>query len=125
MCAEKSDVCCSGGLKLIFACSGAADVGEISDRAARKLTKDGTGRMFCLAGIGGRIEPIMKTTKQASKILVLDGCQLDCVKNCLEQAGFTDFKHLRVTDLGMEKGKTTVTDENIAKVAKKSADLLS
>jgi hypothetical protein len=29
---------CSGGPKLIFACSGAADVGEIADKAARKLT---------------------------------------------------------------------------------------
>ena len=48
---------CSGGPKLIFACSGAADVGEISDRAARKLSKDGIGAMFCLAGVGGRIEP--------------------------------------------------------------------
>jgi len=67
----------------------------------------------------------MKTTEQASKILALDGCQLDCVKSCLQQAGLKKFQHLRVTDLGMEKGKTTVTDENIAKVAKKSADLLS
>ena len=32
---------CTGGDKLIFACSGAADDGEISDRAARKLTRDG------------------------------------------------------------------------------------
>ncbi len=124
MCAEKSDVCCSGP-KLIFACSGAADVGEIADRAARKITKDGAGRMFCLAGIGGRIEPIMKTTKQASKILAIDGCELDCTKNCLRQTGFTEFEHLRITDLGMKKGKTQVTNENITKVAEKGAGLLS
>ena len=35
MSEEKSSVC-SGGTTLIFACSGAADVGEVSDRAARK-----------------------------------------------------------------------------------------
>jgi len=117
--------CCSVGTTLIFACSGAADVGEIADRAARKMTKEGTGKMFCLAGIGGRIEPIMKTTEQASKILVLDGCQLDCVKNCLQQAGFADFEHFRVTDLGMEKGKTSVDEQNIAKTVAKAKEMLS
>ncbi len=45
--------CCSSATKLIFACSGAADVGAIADQAARKLTRDGVGKMFCLAGIGG------------------------------------------------------------------------
>ena len=63
MCAEKSNVC-RGGPKLIFACSGAADVGEIADRAARELTKNGLGKMFCLAGIGGRVGGIMKKTSR-------------------------------------------------------------
>jgi len=48
---EKRSVC-SRGPKLIFACSGAADVGALSDQAARKLTSEGFGQMFCLAGIG-------------------------------------------------------------------------
>jgi uncharacterized metal-binding protein len=124
MCAEKSDVC-SGGPTLIFACSGAADVGEITDRAARKLTKDSVGKMFCLAGIGGRISGIMKTTESASKILAIDGCELDCVKNSLQQAGFNEFKHFRVTDLHMEKGKTSVNNENIVTAATKGKEMLS
>ncbi|MFZ2145622.1 MAG: putative zinc-binding protein [Sedimentisphaerales bacterium] len=123
MCAEKSDVHC-GGPKLIFPCSGAADVGEISDRAARKLTEDGVGKMFCLAGIGGRIEQIMQKTSSASKILAIDGCGLDCVKNSLEQAGFADFQHLRVDDLGMEKGSSPATEKNINKVAAKGKEMI-
>ncbi len=78
---------CSGGPKLIFACSGAADVGEIADRTARQLTKEGAGKMFCTAGIGGRVSGIMKTTESADKILAIDGCPSNCVKNSLEQAG--------------------------------------
>ena len=58
-------VCC-GGPKLIFACSGAADVGEIADHAARKLTKEEAGSMFCLAGVGGKVDPIMSKTSSAS-----------------------------------------------------------
>jgi uncharacterized metal-binding protein len=123
MCAEKSNVC-SGGPVLIFACSGAADVGEVADRAARKLTKEGVGAMFCLAGVGGRVEPIMKKTASASKILAIDGCSLNCVKCCLEQAGFGNFIHLQLADMGLEKGKSPATEDNIAKVAKKAFEQL-
>lgn len=114
----------SDGPKFIFACSGAADVGEISDRAARNISRDGTGKMFCLAGIAGRIPGIVKMTGTASRILAIDGCELDCVKNCLQQAGFDKFEYFRVTDLGMEKGKTTINDENIAKVVAKGKEML-
>jgi len=109
---------------LIFACSGAADVGEIADRAARKLTRDGKGRMFCMAGLGGRISGILKTTEAAEGVLAIDGCPLNCVKSSLEQAGFTAFKHLQVADLGLEKGKSPATEESINKVAARAAGLI-
>lgn len=120
---EKSK-CCSGGPRLIFACSGAADVGEIADRASRELTANGLGKMFCLAGVGGRVGGIMKRTEEASDILAIDGCDLDCTKKCLQQAGFTRFKHVRVTDLGMAKGQTPATEENIVKVVAKGTELV-
>ncbi len=116
---------CVGGEKLIFACSGVADVGAISDRAARKLTRDGKGKMFCLAGIGGRVQGILEKTGAGAHILAIDGCSLDCTKKTLEQAGFTKFAHVRVTDLGMEKGKAPVTDRNVEIVADAAGPLLS
>jgi uncharacterized metal-binding protein len=114
---EKNACACGTAPKLIFACSGAADVGAVADQAARKLTKDGTGKMFCLAGIGGRVSGIMATTESAGRILAIDGCPLNCVKNSLEQAGFKKYEHLQLADLGMEKGKTPPTPEAIAKAA--------
>ncbi len=123
MSTEKSCVC-SGGTKLIFACSGAADVGAVSDQAARKLTKDGSGKMFCLAGIGGRVSGIMKTTEAAEQVLAIDGCPLNCVKNSLEQAGFCKFDHLQLADLGLEKGNSPANEENVGKVVSKAKEML-
>ena len=114
---EKPTCACGAAPKLIFPCSGGSDVGKLTDEAARKLTKDGSGRMYCLAGIGGRVSGIMETTKSAAKILVIDGCPLDCARNTMEQAGFKEFEHLRLADIGIEKGKSPVTDDSIAKVA--------
>jgi len=113
---KPAGACCGTGPKLIFSCSGAADVGKIADLAARKLTADGVGKMFCLSGIGGRVSGIMETTRVATAVLAIDGCPLDCARKTLELAGFTAFEHLRLSDCGMEKGKTTATDDTLAKV---------
>ena len=121
--AEKENVC-KGGPKLVFACSGAADVGEIADKAARKMATEGAGKMFCMAGIGGRVGGILKTTEEASDILAIDGCPLNCVKNSLENADFSEFKHLQLADLGLEKGKSPASDENVEKVTAKGAQML-
>lgn len=108
--------CCGGAAQIIFACSGSADVGKIADLAARKLMDEGAGKMSCLAGVGGRVKVIMETTQAAKTILAIDGCPLHCARNTLEQAGFKKFEHLCLSDLGMVKAKTPVTDEAVAKV---------
>jgi len=117
---DEKKTCCSAAPKLIFACSGAADVGAIADQAARKLTKGGAGKMFCLAGIGGRVSGIVESTRAAASVLAIDGCAQDCARKCLEEAGFAGFDHLRVTDLGMEKGKSPATEERILEVLAKA-----
>jgi uncharacterized metal-binding protein len=115
---------CNAAPKLIFACSSAADVGAVVDQAARKLTRNGVGKMFCLAGIGGRVSGISKTTEAAQAILAIDDCPFNCTKKCLEEAGFTEFKHLQLVDFGMTKGETEVNDENVEKAAAQGAVLL-
>jgi uncharacterized metal-binding protein len=112
---------CAAAPKLIFPCSGAADVGAIADLAGRKLTRDGDGKMFCLAGIGGRIPAILTSTQAADTILAIDGCPTNCAKATLEQAGITKFHHLQVADHGFAKGKSPANEEAVAKIATASS----
>ncbi len=116
---------CSSAPKLIFSCSGASDVGGLADRAARQMTLDQTGKMYCLAGIGGRVGTIMETTKAAAKILVIDGCAQECARKAMEQAGFTGFQHLKLFSMGLHKGSSPATDDNIRHVANQGAKLLA
>lgn len=115
---------CSTPPRLIFSCSGAADVGAVSDQAARRLSREGVGSMFCLAGIGGRVNGIMKTAEAAQVILAIDGCPLNCAKKCLEEAGIAGFEHLQLADLGMTKGKTPVTEESVLTVFNEAEKML-
>jgi uncharacterized metal-binding protein len=110
---------------LIFACSGAADVGEIADRAARALTACGKGAMFCLAGVGGRIPDMVERARAAKTLLVIDGCEKDCARLTLEGAGLGALVHLRVTDGGFVKGQAPPSIQNVVAVADRAAGKLA
>ena len=127
MSEKNNEICsCSGDqVKLIFACSGGADVGHLSDRAARKMMKDGCGKMFCLAGVGGNVPGILKTTQDADVRLVIDGCPVDCAKKTMDEAGITDYVHFRVTDQGFEKGASPILDESVNRLAEYGKSLIS
>ncbi len=114
----------AGPPALVYPCSGAADTGEIADRAARRLDADNLAWMSCLAGIGGRVSGLLANAAAAPSLLVIDGCPQDCAKKTLELAGFTDIRHVRVTDLGFKKGKSPATEEAIRQVAAAAAALL-
>lgn len=116
---------CGGNPALIYACSGAADVGELADRSARQLGRDERWAMSCLAGIGGNISGFIKSTEGADKVLVIDGCPLGCARKTLEEKGIKNFTYLTITDLGFKKGQTAVNQEAIARVCEKAGELIS
>ena len=115
---------CGGSTKLVFPCSGGSDVGELTDRAARQLSKTGEAKMSCLAGVGGGISGFIASAQGADVTLVLDGCPQDCGKKTMEKNGVTGFKHLRLTDLGFQKGKAPVNEQNMETVCGKAKELL-
>jgi uncharacterized metal-binding protein len=116
--------CGSGSLYFLYPCSGASDTGEITDRTARLLTRSGQGRMSCLAQIGAGNEALIDAASRVTGLLALDGYAQDCAKKMLEARGLTNILHLRVTDLGLPKGQSPATRENIEKVANAALGLM-
>jgi len=111
---------------LIYACSGGANVAEISDKAARELTSAGQGAMFCLAGLGADIPGMVRIARDADLNLVIDGCDLDCAKKIFDRHGLTNYRQIKVTDLGIEKVKgVRCTDEQVAMVIKKAGETIT
>ena len=120
--------CCNSGKKtvMVYPCSGGANVGEVADRAARQLMYDGDAAMFCIAGVGGKIGGMVDTAKGADMSLVIDGCNMDCSKACMDNAGLADYIHLRVTDLGIEKAKPkAATDDEVTMVVARAKEMLA
>ena len=101
---------------IIYACSGCSDAGELADRVARQLTRDGIGEMSCLAGIGGRVKPLLIKGQRAQQIIVIDGCPLTCARHTLQLAGLNNFQHVKLHEFGQCKGSCPVTEERILDV---------
>jgi uncharacterized metal-binding protein len=115
---DKTSPCCSSKNGCyVIACSGACDLGNITDHVARKLSREGFRKMHCLALVGAGIDEPTGILKK-SNLLVLDGCNVECGKKIVQKAGFRDFYYLKVTELGYEKGKTGVTASSINAVFK-------
>jgi len=100
---------------MIYACSGASDLGEVSDRTARKLRDSGFGKMSCLAALGAGEAGYIDTAK-AGKVLIIDGCQVACGRKIAEKAGVKAVVHT-LTDMGYVKGKTPPDAKVIAEIA--------
>lgn len=109
---------CGNGEQIVIACSGACDLGMVTDLVARKLRDNGLRKMNCLAAVGADVTSTIEAFK-AADLLLLDSCAVDCGKKMLDKAEITNYQYLRMTDLGYVKGQTPVTDQLINAVYEK------
>lgn len=106
--------CCSTGTKLLYTCSGASDVGELTDRAVRVLWNEGFAQKTCLAGIGANLSGFVKSAEGAEVNITIDGCPLLCARKSLERIGIKPIS-IMLEDLGFEKGASVVNESTIKK----------
>ncbi len=101
--------------RILYSCSGAADVGQIADLTARRLAKNKLGGMSCLAGIGANLSGYIETAKEADNI-VIDGCPVGCGKKMFE-SHHLPFTEIVLTEQGLIKGSTPATPEVVERMA--------
>lgn len=111
--------CCNAKSRLVYSCSGAANTGEIANQVSRELAKEGYGKMTCLASVGAHISGFVQSAKGAEENITIDGCSINCAKKILEHIGVTPTRSYIVTEMGVEKGKTPVTEEIINEISNK------
>ena len=58
---------------------------------------------MCTSGIGGRVSGIMKSAEASDKIIVIDGCPLNCARKTLELAGFKVDNHIIISESSESK----------------------
>jgi uncharacterized metal-binding protein len=90
-------------LPLVYACSGCSSVAQLANRIAVKLDRGARAEMSCIAGVGGGVRPLVRVAQSGRPIIALDGCPLECVKQCLSKVGVAPTAHVILTDHGLAK----------------------
>ena len=111
-------------LPCVLACSGCSHAGELADHTARRLNQLGIAKMSCLAGIGGHVKTITSTVQKAPEIVMIDGCPLECGANSLRLVGITEFKHLKLHELGVRKHDSEVCESTVERLVESAKQLL-
>ena len=110
--------CRGGGVKLIYSCSGCSDVGQIADLSVRKLSKEGFGKMTCLAGVGAHLAGFVESAKSAEVNITIDGCPVACARKTLEHISVKPQSFI-LTEMGIKKGSAPLNEETIAAMCEK------
>ncbi|MGC8906206.1 MAG: putative zinc-binding protein [Desulfomonilaceae bacterium] len=106
-----SNECCSSAHQImLLPCSGASNLEQLANQAAVELTREGYGKMFCLAAIGAGLPNFVKSAQTVPQLVAIDGCQVACTKHLLNKADVPIGSYLVVQDLGIEKNMNTVLD---------------
>lgn len=90
----------------VYSCSGCSNVAQLANSVAVKLDRTGIAKMSCIAGVGGDVSSLVKVAEKSEKILVLDGCPLQCARKCLERHNIVPTVHLVLTEDGLTKNIT-------------------
>lgn len=123
--AEETKCACGSTNVAIFPCVGAANVGQLSNKIAIELEKQGIGNLMCTAGIGARAPGLMKSAEASDRIIAIDGCPVNCASKTLEMAGFEVDKHIVISDLGIKKTKErSIKEEEVSEVLEKALEIL-
>ena len=75
--------------RIIFPCSGQANVGQLTNLAALQLTEEGYGSIACASLLAIGSENLIANAMNADEVVILDGCPMVCAKKI---AGHREFQ---------------------------------
>lgn len=92
-------------LPLVYSCSGCSDVAQLANAIAVRLDREGLAEMSCIAGVGGRVKPLVREAMSGRTIVIIDGCPLACCEQVLNAVGVAPDHAVRLQDFGLRKRK--------------------
>lgn len=88
---------------VIFACSGASNVGQITNGVALKAAREKVGQMSCLAGVGAHLSDFVSTADTCRTLVAIDGCDKQCARKVFKHQEITPALYMDLSTLGFEK----------------------
>ena len=97
--------------RIILPCAGQANVGQLTNLAAIRLTEEGYGSIACVALLAIGSENLVANALNADEVVILDGCPMLCAKKIAGAPGVAAGQYLVMTELGVTKGILEILHE--------------
>lgn len=96
-----SNGCCSVGNKkrMVLACSGASNLGQISNSMAVRLQHTGMAIMSCMSAIAADLPSFIADARKVDELLVLDGCSIACAKKIMDAKGIGPYRYFDIGEM--------------------------
>ena len=88
---------------LVYSCSGCSSAAQMANHIALELDRREVAEMSCIAGVGGDVPSLVKLAKSGRPVVAIDGCPLECARNCLARHGVTPDLHWQLAEHGVRK----------------------
>lgn len=99
-------------LPLVYSCSGCSSAAQMANDIAIALDREKNAEMSCIAGVGGGVAPLVETATSGRDIIAIDGCPLECTKQCLARHDVTPDEHYMLAEEAVTKEYHADYDED-------------
>jgi len=111
-------------LNIIFACDGAASVGQVGHQVAVELTnsykKD--ARMCCITAVAAESKAHVDIARRAKKLIAINGCANRCASKVLERLDIPYAYEIVIAKEGVDKVPTLDFNKaDVERISKKIA----
>ncbi|WP_202425267.1 putative zinc-binding protein [Streptomyces sp. HUCO-GS316] len=90
-------------LPLVYSCSGCSSAAQMTNWIAVQLDRRGIAEMSCIAGVGGDVPSLVRKARSGRPVIAVDGCVLQCARNCLARHDVQPVVHHLLSDDGVRK----------------------
>lgn len=88
---------------LVYSCSGCSSAAQLANHIALDLDRREVAEMSCIAGVGGDVPSLVKLARSGRPVIAIDGCPLECTRNCLARHGVKPAMHWQLAEHGVRK----------------------
>jgi len=102
---------------IVYSCSGCSNLAQMAHDISLNLDADGIAELSCVAGVVGKVGPLVDLANSGRPVIAIDGCSLSCTKLCLEASNLKADYYYLISDLGFEKRSkwdNSLTENTIA-----------
>lgn len=95
---------------ILYACAGCSKGGQAAYQTAIRLDANKIAEMSCLAGIASGRPSFVKKIRN-KKVVVIDGCPIECAKAVLQNKGLEIAEHFQLKKYGIRKNETATPEQ--------------